>query len=150
LRENKSKSDDTTTKARQYLDGLLKIPFGAFAREKILDEMATVKEIYSQMQIHSRNIFCEDVDDEEEKIEKTEKITVLEIKNSKRGGIEMDNKEIVKELEGDVSEIIEPKFRKHSELSTEQLTDPDYALKQLEKLNGSKLSITCSKCHHCK
>jgi len=88
LREIKSKSDDTTTKARQYLDGLLKIPFGAFAREKILDEMATVKEIYSQMQIHSRNIFCEDVDDDEESekskatTEKTEKITVLEIKNS--------------------------------------------------------------------
>jgi ATP-dependent Lon protease len=95
LREIKSKSDDTTTKARQYLDGLLKIPFGAFAREKILDEMAVVKEIYSQMQIHSRNIFCEDDDEESEeseesekseatteKIEKIEKITVLEIKNS--------------------------------------------------------------------
>jgi ATP-dependent Lon protease len=82
LREIKSKSDDTTTKARQYLDGLLKIPFGAFAREKILDEIAVVKEVYLQMQMRYRTIFCEDVDDEEEKIEKTEKITVLEIKNS--------------------------------------------------------------------
>ena len=84
LREIKSKSDDTTTKARQYLDGLLKIPFGAFAREKILDEMALVKEVYSQMQIRSRNIFCEhdDNEDGEATTEKTEKITVLEIKNS--------------------------------------------------------------------
>jgi ATP-dependent Lon protease len=80
LREIKSKSDDTTTKARQYLDGLLKIPFGAFSREKILDEIAAVKEIYSQMQVRSRNIFCEDHDEESE--EKTEKATVLEIKNS--------------------------------------------------------------------
>lgn len=76
--------------------------------------------------------------------------TVLEIKNSKRGGIEMDNKEILKELKRDVSEIIEPKFRKYNELSFEQRTDPDYRLKQLEKLNGGKLSITCSKCHHCR
>jgi len=47
-------------------------------------------------------------------------------------------------------EVIVPKFRDPSNLSTEQLTDPDYALKQLEKLNGGKLSITCSKCHHCR
>jgi hypothetical protein len=80
LREIKSKSDDTTTKARQYLDGLLKIPFGAFAREKILDEMAVVKEVYLQMQIRFRNMFC-DVDDEDNE-SKTEKITILEIKNS--------------------------------------------------------------------
>jgi len=75
---------------------------------------------------------------------------VLEIKKSKGGDIEMDNKEIVKELKRDVSEIIEPKFRKYNELSFEQRTDPDYRLKQLEKLNGGKLSITCSKCHHCR
>jgi len=46
-------------------------------------------------------------------------------------------------------DIIEgkPKFRDQSELSPEQLIDPDYRLKQLEKLNRGKLSITCSKCH---
>jgi len=62
----------------------------------------------------------------------------------------MSNKEIVKEFEKDVLEVIEPKFRDPRELSPEQLTDPDYALKQLEKLNRGKLSITCSKCHHCR
>ncbi|MBA7636886.1 hypothetical protein ES703_44514 [subsurface metagenome] len=45
---------------------------------------------------------------------------------------------------------LKPKFRDPSTLSAEQLTDPDYSLKQLEKLNGGKLSITCSKCHHCR
>jgi len=42
-----------------------------------------------------------------------------------------------------------PEFRNSDKLSVEQLTDPDYALKQLEKLNGGKLEITCSRCHHC-
>ena len=78
LREIKSKSDDTTTKARQYLDGLLKIPFGTFSREKILDEMATVKQIYLQM--------CERgagaIDDNDVKNEKTTATTALEIKNT--------------------------------------------------------------------
>lgn len=50
----------------------------------------------------------------------------------------------------ETSEIIEPRFRDRGELSLEQLTDPDYALKQLEKLNGGELKITCSKCHHCR
>lgn len=44
--------------------------------------------------------------------------------------------------------LTEPKFRDPSELSPEQLTDVHYAMKQLEKLNGGKLNITCSKCHH--
>ena len=43
-----------------------------------------------------------------------------------------------------------PKFRDPNELSHEQLTDPDYALKQLVKRSGGRASITCSKCHHCR
>jgi len=62
----------------------------------------------------------------------------------------MNTRDTVKEFKKDVSEVIEPKFRDCSELSPEQLTDPDYALKELEKLNRGRLSITCSKCHHCR
>ena len=36
LKELKSKSDDTGSKARQYLDGLLKIPFNIYKEEEIL------------------------------------------------------------------------------------------------------------------
>lgn len=43
-----------------------------------------------------------------------------------------------------------PKFRNSSELTTEQLNDPDFRLKQLEKLSKGKAEITCSKCHHCR
>ena len=57
---------------------------------------------------------------------------------------------MAKELRESVKERNKPKFRDPSELSPEQLTDPDYRLKQLEKLNEGKLSITCSKCHHCR
>jgi len=45
---------------------------------------------------------------------------------------------------------IEPKFRDPNELPPEALIDPDYAIKQLEKLNKGRLEITCSKCHHCR
>ena len=49
----------------------------------------------------------------------------------------------------EIKEKIEPKFRNPKDMTEEELTDPDYALKQLEKLSGGRLSITCSKCHHC-
>jgi len=79
-----------------------------------------------------------------------QKIHNVGSKKFKKGGVKMGDEKIVKEFKNDALEAIEPKFRDSSELSTEQLTDPDYALKQLEKLNGGKLSITCSKCHHCR
>lgn len=49
LREIKSKSDDTTTKARQYLEGLLKIPFGIYIKESIMEECNKVKDGYATM-----------------------------------------------------------------------------------------------------
>jgi len=48
------------------------------------------------------------------------------------------------------SVIEEPKFRNPGDMIEEELTDPDYRLKQLAKLSGGKLNITCSKCHHCR
>ena len=39
LKEIKSKSEDSGSKARQYLDGLLKIPFNVYRREPILNLM---------------------------------------------------------------------------------------------------------------
>ncbi len=61
----------------------------------------------------------------------------------------MKNKAMTKVERGQTG-VPYPKFRDPNSLSPEQLTDPDYALKQIEKLNGGKLSITCSKCHHCR
>jgi len=47
--------------------------------------------------------------------------------------------------------IEKPRFVQKSELSKEQLTDPDYALKAIMKLNGSfDMANPCSKCHHCR
>ena len=43
LKEVKSKTEDSGSKARQYLDGLLKIPFNIYRREPILNIMSTIK-----------------------------------------------------------------------------------------------------------
>lgn len=43
LKEVKAKSEDSGSKARQYLDGLLKIPFGSYKKESILNVMEIIK-----------------------------------------------------------------------------------------------------------
>ena len=49
---------------------------------------------------------------------------------------------------------IEPKFIDPDKLTVEQLTDPDYRLKQLwlSMIMSGKYpyDVTCSKCHHCR
>ena len=43
LKEIKSKAEDTGSKARQYLDGLLKIPFDIYKSEPVLEIMSKIK-----------------------------------------------------------------------------------------------------------
>lgn len=49
LKEIKSKSEDSGSKARQYLDGLLKIPFKIFRREPILDNMKAIEKQFKDL-----------------------------------------------------------------------------------------------------
>jgi ATP-dependent Lon protease len=49
LKEIKAKSEDSGTKARQYLDGLLKIPFSIYKREPILFLMDLIKNQFKSL-----------------------------------------------------------------------------------------------------
>lgn len=49
LKEVKSKTDDTGSKARSYLDGLLKIPFGIYKQEWILTVMDSIKGVFKKL-----------------------------------------------------------------------------------------------------
>ena len=51
LKEVKAKSEDSGSKARQYLDGLLKIPFGVYKREPILNMMEIIRNNYKDLNI---------------------------------------------------------------------------------------------------
>lgn len=52
LKEIKSKSEDSGSKARQYLDGLLKIPFGIYKKEPILNTMNEIRIKYNLIKNH--------------------------------------------------------------------------------------------------
>lgn len=54
LKEVKAKSEDSGSKARQYLEGLLKIPFGIYKKEEILSIMDEAKKVFGEL-INSLN-----------------------------------------------------------------------------------------------
>lgn len=49
LKELKNKSEDSGAKARQYIEGLLKIPFGIYREEPILSVMSDVRSTFNNM-----------------------------------------------------------------------------------------------------
>jgi ATP-dependent Lon protease len=55
LKELKAKSEDSGSKARQYLDGLLRIPFGIYRQEPILDLMKTNNDLFLSYVNNNKN-----------------------------------------------------------------------------------------------
>jgi ATP-dependent Lon protease len=49
LKEVKTKSDEMGIKAKQYLEGLIKIPFGIYKEEPILKEMKEIRSVFSKI-----------------------------------------------------------------------------------------------------
>ena len=76
LKEIKAKSEDTGSKARHYLDGLLKIPFGIYKEEYIL---SVKKELNSQFTFLLDLPIVKNI--EKFKINKKNIYTIIEIKN---------------------------------------------------------------------
>ena len=78
LKEIKAKSEDSGSKARQYLDGLLKIPFGIFKTEETLTLMKSINNSFLKLLD-----FLEKSHDEifENTFVKKKYYTILEIKN---------------------------------------------------------------------
>ncbi len=56
LSEVKSKTDDSGTKARQYLDGLLSIPFNIFREEPILQLSNSIQSLYLKTYNEKKNV----------------------------------------------------------------------------------------------
>jgi ATP-dependent Lon protease len=73
LKEVKAKSEDSGSKARQFLDGLLKIPFSIYRKEPILNIMDTIRAHFLEL-IHNPEITNINQD-----LVKKDKYTSLEI-----------------------------------------------------------------------
>jgi ATP-dependent Lon protease len=61
LKEVKAKTEDSGSKARQYLDGLLKIPFCIYKREPILNLMNEIKTDFKTLMLTNNEIIKKDI-----------------------------------------------------------------------------------------
>ena len=61
LKEIKGKPDELNTKAKQYLEGLIKIPFGYYREEPILRKMKEINQTFIKLLSNSENIFQNDL-----------------------------------------------------------------------------------------
>ena len=59
LKEVKAKSEDTGAKARQYLEGLLKIPFGTYKNEPILSIVDDSVKIFTDLVKNNKKIITD-------------------------------------------------------------------------------------------
>ena len=55
LKEIKSRSEDSGAKSRQYLDGLIKIPFGIYKENKLINCNTETKKLYNSLYTHINN-----------------------------------------------------------------------------------------------
>ena len=78
LKEIKAKSEDSGTKARQYLDGLLKIPFGIVKEEHILTIINEIQIVFKNMliKINTNSVYKNNLD-----IENKDKYINIELLN---------------------------------------------------------------------
>ena len=78
LKEVKSRSDETGLKAKQYLEGLLKIPFNVYREEPILKKMKDINKIFVKISQTAENIFGNVLKNDNKK----DKYSLLEIINT--------------------------------------------------------------------
>ena len=100
LKEVKSKSEDSGSKARHYLDGLLKIPFGIYRQEYILNKKVDTKNHFSNIynifkSLDNKNKLHDDLNNINDllKVKNVDEFTNLEICNI--GSIILDNKNLI-------------------------------------------------------
>mgnify|MGYP001210171515 FL=1 len=105
LKEIKGKSDDQATKSKQYLEGLLKIPFGNYRKEPILNKLDELNETFETVK-HIINVT------------EKEKYTLFEIStynNEAKEYVENKfNKELLEKLENMKKKDLEVQLKKFS------------------------------------
>lgn len=75
FKEVRSKNDDSNSKAKQYLEGLVKIPFGIYKREEVLSTIENINNSFTKLLKRIKEMFTVD-------IECKQKYTLYEIKTN--------------------------------------------------------------------
>jgi ATP-dependent Lon protease len=126
LKEIKGKSDESGTKAKQYLEGLIKIPFGFYKEEPLLKKMKELNESFIKIMNNSENLMST-MD-----IVKKDKYTKIEMLKN----ITKINETIFTKVLTDINKIL-------NQLNNKQLTNILHYINSVKKnKNEDKITIT--------
>lgn len=137
LKEVKSKTEDSGTKARQYLDGLLKIPFSIYKKEPILYVMDDVKRAFKDWVSTSKS----------NNIPKKEKYTGVEIKkyismiNNKKEGLNEPKKVTIQELFHKLKEMDKNRLTKVVQQINDIIVEDKISYKKITISGKSKINL---------
>ena len=126
LKEIKGKSDESGTKAKQYLEGLIKIPFGFYKEEPLLKKMKELNESFIKIINNSENLLTTT------DIVKKDKYTKIEMLKN----ITKINETIFTKVLNDINKIL-------NQLNNKQLTNILHYINSVKKnKNEDKITIT--------
>lgn len=126
LKEIKGKSDESGTKAKQYLEGLIKIPFGFYKEEPLLKKMKELNESFIKIINNSENLMST------ADIVKKDKYTKIEMLKN----ITKINETIFTKVLVDINKIL-------NQLNNKQLTNVLHYINSVKKnKNEDKITIT--------
>ena len=126
LKEIKGKSDESGTKAKQYLEGLIKIPFGFYKEEPLLKKMKELNESFIKIINNSENLMST------AEIIKKDKYTKIEMLKN----ITKINETIFTKVLTDINKIL-------NQLNNKQLTNILHYINSVKKnKNEDKITIT--------
>ena len=77
LKEIKGKPDELSTKAKQYLEGLIKIPFGVYREEPILKKMKEMNKWFIRALVLIEQLFPEFIISKKEKYSNIEIVSII-------------------------------------------------------------------------
>jgi ATP-dependent Lon protease len=125
LKEIKGKPDEMGTKTKQYLEGLIKIPFGVYKEEPILTRINELNQTFQKIMVNCAAIL-------ENTVDKKDKYTIIEMYKY----IKTANVQIIERILLDINAKLDKQ-------NVKQITSIAQFIKNSQKpKNDDKLSIT--------
>jgi ATP-dependent Lon protease len=137
LKEIKAKSDDSGSKARQYLDGLLKIPFNVYRKEPVLNIMSEIKRKYINM-LQKENITNNPIRDNYTSLEILTSLKTLKTSKQNTTGLLNSDTNVLKTISSYIKELTSVSLKTFVTKINEYICNYKLSYKKL-KLNGKNM-----------
>ena len=111
LKEVKGKSDDQGNKSKQYLEGLVRVPFGVYRKEPILCKMGKINELFQKVRTIATHI------------EKKDKYTLYEVNRASKAIMEYITINTIDECATKVSKLTKENLISAVKLFADTLTE---------------------------